>query len=169
MALIKADRIQQTSTTTGSADFTLSGHLAGFRSFSAGIGSSNTCYYGATDGSAFEIGLGTLNTACNILARTTVFDSSHTSASTIHKVDFVAGSKDVFVTYAADKAVQLDADGNLSLDDTANISTLGAVSVGGTLGVTSNASVTGTFTFATANSTGNLGVVKNASVGGTLG
>tara|TARA_R100000234_G_scaffold39286_4_gene23380 strand:+ start:3124 stop:4236 length:1113 start_codon:yes stop_codon:yes gene_type:complete len=168
MALIKADRIQQTSTTTGSADFTLSGHLAGFRSFSAGIGSSNTCYYGATDGSAFEIGLGTLNTAGNILARTTVFDSSHTSASTVHKVDFVAGSKDVFVTYAADKAVQLDADGNLSLDATANISTLGAVSVGGTLGVTSNASVTGTFTFATANSTGNLGVVKNASVGGTF-
>ena len=44
----------------------------------------------------------------------------------------------------------------------------GDASVGTTLGVTGNASVTGTFTFATANSTGNLGVVGNASVGGTL-
>jgi len=151
MALIQADRVKELSTTTGSANFTLGGASLGFTSFSAGVGSSNTCYYAASDGSAFEVGLGTVS--ANVLERTTVFSSSHTSASTVHRVDFQAGSKEVFATYVAEKAVILDAAGDLNITGEFNFAT---------------ASATGNFNFVTANSTGNLGVVGNASVGGTL-
>ena len=138
MALIQADRVKELSTTTGSANFTLGGASLGFTSFSAGVGSSNTCYYAASDGSAFEVGLGTVS--ANVLERTTVFSSSHTSSGTIHRVDFQAGTKDVFATYVADKAVILDADGNLTVGTTANITTLGNVSVAKTLTITSGIS-----------------------------
>ena len=151
MALIQADRVKELSTTTGSANFTLGGASLGFTSFSAGVGSSNTCYYAASDGSAFEVGLGTVS--ANVLERTTVFSSSHTSASTVHRVDFQAGSKEVFATYVAEKAVILDAAGDLNITGEFNFAT---------------ASTTGNFNFVTANSTGNLGVVGNASVGGTF-
>ena len=151
MALIQADRVKELSTTTGSADFTLGGASLGFTSFSAGVGSSNTCYYAASDGSAFEVGLGTVS--ANVLERTTIFSSSHTSASTVHRVDFQAGSKEVFATYVAEKAVILDAAGDLNITGEFNFAT---------------ASTTGNFNFVTANSTGNLGVVGNASVGGTF-
>ena len=115
------------------------------------MGSSNTCYYAASDGSAFEVGLGTVS--ANVLERTTVFSSSHTSASTVHRVDFQASSKEVFATYVAEKAVILDAAGDLNITGEFNFAT---------------ASTTGNFNFVTANSTGNLGVVGNASVGGTF-
>jgi len=167
MALIQADRVKELSTTTGSANFTLGGASLGFTSFSAGVGSSNTCYYAASDGSAFEVGLGTVS--ANVLERTTVFSSSHTSSGTIHRVDFQAGTKDVFATYVADKAVILDADGNLTVGTTANITTLGNVSVAKTLTITSGISGASTLNIKGAVSAGStLGVKGNVSSEGTL-
>ena len=167
MALIQADRVRETSSTTGSANFTLVGAVDGFQRFSAAIGSANTCYYAATDGSAFETGLGTVS--ANTLARTTVFDSSHTSSGTVHRVDFQAGTKDIFATYVADKAVILDADGNLTIGTTANITTLGNVSVAKTLTITSGVSGASTLNIKGAVSAGStLGVKGNVSSEGTL-
>lgn len=167
MALIQADRVRETSSTTGSAGFTLVGAVDGFQRFSAAIGSANTCYYAATDGSAFEVGLGTVS--ANVLARTTVFDSSHTSSGTVHRVDFQAGTKDVFATYVANKAVILDADGNLTVGTTANITTLGNVSVAKTLTITSGISGASTLNIKGAVSAGStLGVKGNVSSEGTL-
>ena len=167
MALIQADRVRETSSTTGSAGFTLVGAVDGFQRFSAAIGSANTCYYAATDGSAFETGLGTVS--ANTLARTTVFDSSHTSSGTVHRVDFQAGTKDIFATYVADKAVILDADGNLTIGTTANITTLGNVSVAKTLTITSGVSGASTLNIKGAVSAGStLGVKGNVSSEGTL-
>ena len=167
MALIQADRVRETSSTTGSAGFTLVGAVDGFQRFSAAIGSANTCYYAATDGSAFEVGLGTVS--ANTLARTTVLDSSHVSSGVLHRVDFQAGTKDVFATYAADKAVILDADGNLTVGTTANITTLGNVSVAKTLTITSGISGASTLNIKGAVSAGStLGVKGNVSSEGTL-
>ena len=167
MALIQADRVRETSSTTGSAGFTLVGAVDGFQRFSAAIGSANTCYYAATDGSAFEVGLGTVS--ANTLARTTVLDSSHASSGVLHRVDFQAGTKDVFATYAADKAVILDADGNLTVGTTANITTLGNVSVAKTLTITSGISGASTLNIKGAVSAGStLGVKGNVSTEGTL-
>jgi len=105
MALVLADRVKETTTTTGTTDFVLGGAVSGFQTFSAGVGNSNTTYYSVSLGSDWEVGLGTLSANGLTLARTTVLQSSNADA----KVSFAAGSKDVFVTYPADKAVLSDA------------------------------------------------------------
>lgn len=101
MALIIADRVKETSTTTGTTDFALGGAQTGFRSFSSGVGANNTTYYSAALGSEWEVGIGTLSGDGLTLARTTVLASSNSGS----KVSFSAGSKDVFVTYPATNAV----------------------------------------------------------------
>lgn len=104
MALVLADRVKETTTTTGTSDFALGGAVSGFQTFSAGVGNSNTTYYSVALGSDWEVGLGTLSANGLTLARTTVLQSSNSDA----KVVFASGSKDVFVTYPADKAVLSD-------------------------------------------------------------
>jgi hypothetical protein len=104
MPLVLADRVKETTTTTGTADFVLSGADTGFQTFAAGVGANNTTYYAVALGSDFEIGLGTLSANGLTLARTTVLQSSNSDT----KVSFAAGSKFVFVTYPADKAVLSD-------------------------------------------------------------
>lgn len=101
MPLIVKDRVQETSTTTGTGTLTLAGAVSGFQTFSSAIGNGNTTYYAIVNGSEWEVGLGTV--AAGTLARTTVIASSTGSA-----ISFSAGTKSVFVTYPADKAVTID-------------------------------------------------------------
>ena len=61
MALVLADRVKETTTTTGTTDFVLSGADTGFQTFAAGVGANNTTYYAVALGSDFEFGLGTLS------------------------------------------------------------------------------------------------------------
>ena len=110
MALVLADRVKETTTTTGTSDFALGGAVSGFQTFSAGVGNSNTTYYSVALGSDWEVGLGTLSSDGLTLARTTVLQSSNSDT----KVSFAAGSKDVFVTYPADKAVLSDSSQTLT-------------------------------------------------------
>ena len=102
MALVIADRVRETSTTTGTGTLTLDGAVSGFQTFSTAIGNTNTCYYTIVNGSEWEVGLGTV--AAGTLARTTVLKSSNAGSA----VNFSAGSKDVFATYPADRAVLTD-------------------------------------------------------------
>lgn len=101
MALIVKDRVQETSTTTGTGTLTLAGAVSGFQTFSSAIGNGNTTYYAIVGGSEWEVGLGTV--AAGTLARTTVIASSTGSA-----VSFSAGTKNVFCTYPADRAIAQD-------------------------------------------------------------
>ena len=155
MALIQADRVKETSTTTGTGNFTLAGAVTGFRTFSTGVGVGNTCYYAITDGTNYEVGLGTLNST-SVLARTTVLTSSNSNSA----VDWGAGSKDVFTTYPGAKAVILDSNNELSLGSALGVA--GNVSVGGTF------QVTGEFNLSDISASGTLDVAGNGSVGGTL-
>jgi len=107
MALVVKDRVQETSTTTGTGTFTLAGAVAGFQSFSV-IGNANTTYYAIVGGSDFEVGLGTYTSSGTTLSRTTVLESSNSGSL----VNFSAGTKNVFVTYPAEKAVYQDANGD---------------------------------------------------------
>ena len=107
MALIVNDRVKETSTTEGTGTFNLDAAVTGFDTFVAGIGDTNTTYYAIfLQGSAeWEVGLGTVTDATpDTLARTTVISSSNSDAA----VDFSAGTKDVFCTLPASKAVYLD-------------------------------------------------------------
>lgn len=106
MSLVLADRVRQTSTTTGSGTFTLDGSVTGFQSFSA-IGDGNTTYYTITLDFQWEVGIGTYS--AGTLTRDTVI-----SSSTGSKIVFGAGTKDVFVTLPSQKAVTAGTDAVLT-------------------------------------------------------
>ena len=109
MALVLADRVQQTGTANTTVSFTLSGTVTGFQSFAV-IGDTNTTYYAATDASGnWESGLGTYATAGPTLTRTTVYASSNSGSA----VTF-SGTVNVFVTYPSSRSIYEDASGNVS-------------------------------------------------------
>ena len=127
MALELADRVRETTAVTGTSSAVLLGAVTGFQSFAV-IGDGNTCYYTISDqsGPNFEVGIGTYSTSGPTLARTTVLSSSNSNAL----VPFPAGTKDVFVTYPAEKSVNLDASGNVSPLGTVASATWNATTIG---------------------------------------
>ena len=80
MALVIKDRVKETTTTTGTGTLTLAGAFAGFDSF-AEIGNGNTTYYSCTDGTDFEVGIGTYTASGTTLSRDTIFESSGATAT----------------------------------------------------------------------------------------
>ena len=112
MALVLNDRVKETTTTTGTGTVNLGGAATGFETFVAGVGNSNTTYYCITAGAEFEVGIGTVTDATpDTLSRTTILSSSNSDSA----VDFSAGTKDVFCTLPASKAVFEDASSNVTL------------------------------------------------------
>lgn len=99
MAFKYADRVRETSTSTGTGTFSLAGAVTGFQTFSTGIGASNTCMYTISHRTAaeWEVGYGTLDALGTTLTRTSVQSSSNSNSA----VTFSAGTKDVFVTAPA--------------------------------------------------------------------
>jgi hypothetical protein len=93
-----ADRVKESTTTTGTGTVTLAGAASGYQSFAA-IGNGNSCYYCIADqsGTDWEVGLGTYTSSGTTLSRTTVLASSNSGAL----VSFPAGTKDVFCVVPA--------------------------------------------------------------------
>ena len=109
MALVLADRVQQTGTANTTVSFSLTGSVTGFQSFTV-IGNGNTTYYAATDTSGnWEAGIGTYATG-GTLTRTTILASSNSGSA----VTF-SGTVNVFVTYPSEKSVNQDASNNVTL------------------------------------------------------
>lgn len=110
MPLILADRVKETTTTTGQGTVTLGGAVTGFQSFSV-IGNGNVTYYtiAGQGTSEWEVGIGTYTASGTTLSRDTVLASS---AGAPTKTTFSAGTKDVFVTYPADRSVYKETSGN---------------------------------------------------------
>jgi hypothetical protein len=150
MALVLADRVQETTTSTGTGSVTLLGAVTGYQTFAV-IGNGNTCYYTIADqgGSNWEVGIGTYSTTGPTLARTTVLASSNSGSL----VNFTAGVKTVFVTYPSERSVNLDASGN--------VSALGTVSSGTWQGSTVGVAYGGTGV--TASSGANSVVLRDAN------
>jgi hypothetical protein len=103
VALIVADRILETSTSTGTGNFALAGAVSGYRDFDSVCANADTCYYTieAVDGNGnpsgdWEVGLGTFNDT-DTLVRTTPAASSNGGAA----VNFAAGSKRVMLNATA--------------------------------------------------------------------
>lgn len=99
MALRLADRVKETSTTTGTGTVVLAGAATGYQSFAA-IGNANTTYYTIADqsGPNWEVGIGTYYSGNVSLSRDTVLASSNSGSLT----NFTTGTKDVFVTQPAE-------------------------------------------------------------------
>jgi hypothetical protein len=103
MALIVADRVLETTTTTGTGALALLGAVSGYRAFDDVCANNDTAYYciEAVDGNGnpsgdWEVGLGTF-TDTDTLTRTTVYASSNAGAA----VDFAAGTKRVMLSATA--------------------------------------------------------------------
>lgn len=133
-----ADRVAETSTTTGTGILSLAGALSGFRTFVSGVGGGNVCYYAIVHRTSgeWEVGYGTLTAGVpDTLSRTTVLASSNANAL----VNFTAGTKDVFVTAPAART---------PLPDPVSLVTtlLGGLNVPGAVTLSSTLAVTGVIT-----------------------
>ena len=112
MALVLKDRVKETTTTTGTGTYTLAGAVTGFEAFSS-VGDGNTTYYACTDGTDFEVGIGTYTASGTTLARTTILQSSNSDSA----VSWSSGTKTIFCAQPAEKAVFLNASDNIELAD----------------------------------------------------
>lgn len=112
MALVLADRVLETTTTSGSGTISLAGASVGYQSFSTGVGDGNQTYYTISleGGSEWEVGIGTYTSVGDTLSRDTVLASSDSG----NKVTFSAGPKQVFVTYPAGKSVYFSTTNTIS-------------------------------------------------------
>jgi hypothetical protein len=124
MALVVADRVQETSVTSGTGTLTLAGALAGYQTFSTAIGNGNTTFYTIYDANLYdwEVGIGTVG--AGTLARTTVLSNS---AGTTSPISFASNSKFVFCTYPAEKSINYDANGVATIGDVLNYADTGIV------------------------------------------
>ena len=105
MALVISDRVKETTTTSGTGTYTLGGAVTGFETFTANLSDGDTTYYACTDNTDFEVGLGTFTASGTTLARTTILASSNSGSA----VNWAAGTRTIFCTLPAAKAVFLDA------------------------------------------------------------
>lgn len=103
MPLVLKDRVKETTTTTSTGTYTLAGAVTGYQSFSV-IGDTNTTYYTVTNGTDWEVGIGTYTASGTTLSRDTILESSNSG----NAVNWGAGSKDVFVTYPAERSMYVD-------------------------------------------------------------
>ena len=102
MALVVKDRVQETTTTTGTGTVTLAGAVTGFQDFPV-IGDGNTTYYAITSGNDWEVGLGTYTASGTTLSRDTILESSNSGSAIT-----LSGTSNVFVTYPAEKSGHKD-------------------------------------------------------------
>jgi hypothetical protein len=136
MALILKDRVLESSTSSGTGSFTLTGAQTGYQSFTA-IGNGNTTYYtiqgknpdGTLTGE-WEVGVGTWSTG-NTLSRDTVLSNS---LGTTDKIVFSDGDKDVFCDYPASKSVNQNADNKVLIPYTPGVTNVGSLNVGDATG-----------------------------------
>ena len=153
MALVVGDRVQETTTTSGTGTLSLAGAVPGFQTFVSGIGSGNTTFYTIYDQTAqvWEVGIGTVTSGSPAtLSRTTVLSNSSGNTSPI---SLAGNSASVFCVYPAEKSVNLDASGN--------VTALGTVSSGTWQGSTVGVAYGGTGV--TASSGANSVVLRDAN------
>lgn len=94
-----ADRVQETTSTTGTGAVTLEGAVAGYRSFAAGFSDTRPCLIGylIVSGSNWEVGRGLLNATGTTLTRDNIRSSSNANL-----LITLSGTSSVFCTASAE-------------------------------------------------------------------
>lgn len=129
MAFAVADRVKETSTTTGTGTLNLGGAEPGYQTFVAGVGTGNTTYYAIVNRatSEFEVGIGTVTDAApDTLSRDTVISSSNSDTL----VNFSAGTKDVICTLPSEKSYVLDDAGDTTISADLSVTSISGSGAG---------------------------------------
>jgi hypothetical protein len=94
-----ANRVRETTTTTGTGNLTTAGAATGFVTFNTAFGTDVSFGYAVSSsgGAEWEVGIGHLS-ASTTLVRDQVIASSNSNAA----VNFSSGTKDVFCTQPAE-------------------------------------------------------------------
>jgi len=79
MAIKVADRVKETTSTTGTGTITLAGAVSGYQSFNSAFSDGDLVYYAIESGTDWETGIGTFTSSGTTLARTTVLKSSNSN------------------------------------------------------------------------------------------
>ena len=111
MAFIVADRVKETTATSGTGPYALGGAATGFQAFSVVTSNTDTVYYAVSDNVYWEVGVGTYASSGNSITRTTILASSNSGSA----VNWGVGTKDIFLTYPAEKAVVEDVSNNVTI------------------------------------------------------
>lgn len=124
MALVLKDRVQETTTTSGTGTLTLSGAVSGFQTFSTAIGNGNTTFYTIYDNTAYvwEVGIGTVG--AGTLARTTVLSNSSGNTTPI---SLAGNTAFVFCTYPSEKSINYDANDVATIGEVLGYSDTGII------------------------------------------
>jgi len=129
MAFQVADRVKETSTTTGTGTLDLGGAPDTYETFVAGIGNGNTTYYAIANRAAneWEVGIGTVtDAATDTLSRDTVISSSNSD----NLVNFSAGTKDVICTLPSEKSYVLDNAGDTTISADLSVTSISGSGAG---------------------------------------
>ena len=102
MPLILANRVKETSLTSGSGIITLAGASDGYQAFSSVLSSGDSTYYTITNANNWEVGIGTYQNST--LSRDTILSSSNSD----NPINLVSQST-IFVAYPSEKSVYKDA------------------------------------------------------------
>jgi len=92
-----ADRVQETTTTAGTGAITMAGAVAGYRTFASAFVTGTQISYCLVDGSAWEVGYGTLTTGSPWTMSRDILIASSSGAL----IDLSGGSTTVFCTAPA--------------------------------------------------------------------
>ena len=135
-----ADRVLESTTTTGTGTFALGGALTGYRTFNSSFSNGDVVYYTADNGAGeWEVGYGTVGTGT--LTRN-VIESSNANALVV----FSAGAKRLFCTAPAVGIYNASTGGTVSGPLTVTGATTLATSLTGllkaTAGVVANTTAT---------------------------
>lgn len=96
-----ADRVQETTTTTGTGTVTLAGAVSGFRTFTSVFANNDRVVYVIVGGTEWEVGDGIFTTGGTTLSRVNVRASSNAGAL----VNFSAGTKNAWSDVPADAVI----------------------------------------------------------------
>lgn len=99
MGFVAADRVRELSTTTGTGTYSLAGAVTGFRTFVAGVGSTNRCIYAVmgVGGADWEINEGVVTDA----TPDTLTRDKRLASSTGSAINWSTGTRQIYLVDSA--------------------------------------------------------------------
>lgn len=106
MSLKVANRVKESTLTSGNGTIALAGAMNGYQSFSSVLSNGDTTYYTIVNADNWEVGIGTYSSGT--LSRDSILSSSNSN----NKLS-LSGQSFIFIAYPSEKSVYKDANGQV--------------------------------------------------------